>query len=147
MSTTTIAKPRSAAKQQARKASKLPGHHRQARGRVPAPTAFGRVLYACISRRGWSANHFARMVGMSSGFVSGVYSGLKKPPVERLGDWAKKLQLSKEEAAAFVLLAELEHVKTSAPTVYKTLCTAKFEDVVTANSPEIWAAKLPAYSK
>ena len=120
-------------------------HHTLARGRVPKPTDFGRVLYACISRRGWSANHFARMVDMSSGFVSGVYSGLKKPPVERLVEWAKKLQLSKEEAQAFVILGELEHVKAAAPSVYQAICGKKFEDVVTSTSPEVWAVKLPAY--
>lgn len=145
--TTAIVKARSAVKQQASTSRKLPSHHSQARGRVPKPTDFGRVLYACISRRGWSANHFARSVGMSSGFISGVYSGLKKPPVERLGDWVKKLQLNKEEARDFILLAELEHVKSSAPAIYKALCTKKCDDVVSANSADVWAARLPAYPK
>jgi len=83
--------------------------HKQARGRVPHPTDFGKVLYASISNVGMSANEFARRVQMSSGFISGVYSGLKKPPIDRLDRWVKVLKLVGVEREAFVLLAHLEH--------------------------------------
>lgn len=108
------------------------GSHTKAIGRKPNPTTFGRILYACISNVKMSANQFARHVEMSSGFISGVYSGLKKPPLSQLKKWVKTLNLSSEQAAAFVLLAEMEHVKTHAPTIYTMVTTKTAIDVAKA---------------
>lgn len=83
--------------------------HKQARGRVPNPTDFGITLYSSISNINLSANEFARRVGMSSGFISGVYSGLKKPPLDRLDKWVKVLKLVGDQRDVFILKAHLEH--------------------------------------
>lgn len=89
----------------------------RAKGRVANPTAFGQLLYTCIGRQGLSANEFAQRVEMSSGFISGVYSGNKRPPLDRIPDWAAALKLRGSERNRFVLRAHLEH---ASPTLRKT---------------------------
>jgi len=108
--------------------------HKQARGRSSHPTTFGIVLYNLITRRGWSANEFARRVGVSSGFISGIYTGFKRPPVKRLGKWVRALKLEEHEARAFRLLAELEHAKIVAPTLHRAfLSNCKDPDLMYAH--------------
>lgn len=78
--------------------------------RSPVGTAgFGRVLYDSIRRRGWSASRFARTIGMSSAFISGVHSRSKKPPLDKLEEWADVLGFEGLDRDAFILLAHLEH--------------------------------------
>lgn len=72
-------------------------------------TPFGRLLYAAIRKSGVSANAFAKSVGTSSGFLSNVYSGKRRPPVDRLGQRMDKLGLQGEERSEFLLQAHLMH--------------------------------------
>lgn len=76
-------------------------------GRVKHPSAFGQRLYGAISAKGLTANVFARSVDVSAGFLSGVYSGNKKPPLDRIEGWADTLSLRGRERKAFIMVAHL----------------------------------------
>jgi len=92
-------------------------YHPRAAGRVAKPTPFGIVLYGLITEKlEASANEFARRADYSSGFISGVYSGLKKPPLRSMKDWGKLLRLDKEEKMGLNFLAELQHTPSTVRT-------------------------------
>ena len=99
------------------------GGRKRAVGRVKNPTEFGKMLYAAITRRGMSANQFAAKVGVSSGFLSGCYSGKKLPPLDRIPKWIMHLGLRGDIRKRFIMLAELCH------------CPKRVQDEVRAHSP------------
>ncbi len=75
----------------------------------PNATDFGKILYACLVRKGLSVNEFAKRIGLTPSFISSVYGGRKPPPIDRLTEWADRLNLKGAERAAFVLIGHLEH--------------------------------------
>ena len=92
---------------------------RMSGGRFENPTDFGKILYEHISKAGMSANEFARKVEMTSGFMSAVYTGKKRPSLRRLNDWADCLGLKGKTRQRFILAAHLEHVTDVIKGVFK----------------------------
>ena len=82
---------------------------RMSGGRFSNPTNFGKILYAHIAEVGMSANEFAKNVEMTSGFMSAVYTGKKRPSLKRLDDWADCLKLKGKPRQRFKLAGHLEH--------------------------------------
>lgn len=73
------------------------------------PTSFGKVFYQAIADAGMSANQFAKKVKTSSGYLSGIYSGGRTPPLKRVAIWADLLGLRGDDRIRFLALAELQH--------------------------------------
>jgi len=80
-----------------------------AKPRAKTATPFGRMLYHSISGIGLSANAFAKRIDYSSGFLSGIYQGLKKPPLHAISDWCDVLELEDNAREEFMILAAWEH--------------------------------------
>ena len=80
-----------------------------AKPRAKTATPFGRMLYHSISGIGLSANAFAQRIDYSSGFLSGIYQGLKKPPLNAIEDWCDVLKLKGNAREEFLVLAAIEH--------------------------------------
>lgn len=72
-------------------------------------TPFGSFFYEVLRRQGLSANRFAKRVHTSSGCLSSIYSGVRRPPLDRIQTWADALGLHGPDREAFVTLANLEH--------------------------------------
>ncbi len=75
------------------------------------PTKFGEILLRAIERRKMNKTSFCSKVGVSTGFISGVYYGDKKPPMQAVEMWARALKLCRDDRKLFVL----EAAKTHAP--------------------------------
>lgn len=73
------------------------------------PTKFGIALYQKIREAGISANKFGKIIGTSSGFLSNVYIGKRRPPLHSLDEWCSVLRIEGDEKDQFVELAHLEH--------------------------------------
>ncbi len=78
-------------------------------GRADTVTPFGRMLYHSISEAGMTASKFSRKAKTTSGFLSGIYQGKKKPTLKALDKWCRILGLEGNQREEFVLLADLEH--------------------------------------
>ena len=80
-----------------------------AKGRCDDPSPFGRLLYHAISNMGLSANAWSQTVGISSGFISGIYQGIKRPSMDSIEQWANALNLHGSVREEFMILAALTH--------------------------------------
>lgn len=73
------------------------------------PTPFGVLLYARLKEVGISANKFSDLIQSSSGFISNIYCGRRRPPLQRIEYWADLLSLFGKERDIFIETAYLEH--------------------------------------
>jgi len=58
---------------------------------------------------GLSANAWSQTVGISSGFISGIYQGIKRPSMDSIEQWANALNLHGSVREEFMILAALAH--------------------------------------
>lgn len=64
-----------------------------------------------LDQLGWSGHELAMAMGYTGNWgVYEVLNGGRKPPLKRIGDWAKALKLDEEQATTLRMLAEREHV-------------------------------------
>ena len=104
------------------------------------------MLYAAISDIEMSANEFASRVGVSSGFISGVYTGTKKPPTDRLKDWAKFLRLRGAARQAFLVQGHLEHATPELRKEFNALRQAALKSADTGKAAAVDVAVLRCIS-
>ncbi len=71
---------------------------------------FGGYLAECLNAGKISQNHFAGLMGTSSGFVNMLISGQRRPPLEWLERWAEVLKLTGVRRQRFFDLAEIAHL-------------------------------------
>jgi transcriptional regulator with XRE-family HTH domain len=67
------------------------------------------VLYSAIAAAGMSPKDFARRVRVSTGYLSNLRCGRRRPPLERVKSWATILRLDAVFTRNFVFLAYLMH--------------------------------------
>lgn len=70
-------------------------------------TSFGDVLYRHIEATGHSIRAYAPRLGVSQSMLSQIRTGLRPPPLDRVEEWAKTLNLSGKEREYFLDLAAL----------------------------------------
>lgn len=69
---------------------------------------FGKHLDALMRSRDWDQNDLAAKLGVPSGSVSRFVTGTRKPRMEHVPEWCRRLDLSPTEAVAFERAAALE---------------------------------------
>jgi transcriptional regulator with XRE-family HTH domain len=95
-----------------------PGVSNSGRYDTQGATLFGHELYRAIDAAGMNARDFALRVRVSTGYLSNLRCGRRRPPLERIRGWAKTLRLSTDLTRRFVFLGFLMH------------CPAEIRDLV-----------------
>lgn len=84
-------------------------------------TRFGDMLYRMIKRKKWSVTDFAKVLGVTVSYVSGIYAGRTKPPLSNIERWSDILGLRHAEHVAFIWLAQLECATPTMKVAFKRL--------------------------
>jgi transcriptional regulator with XRE-family HTH domain len=74
-------------------------------------TAFGEMLVKYVKySRFRDVKTFAKSIGSSQSYLSRVINGLRNPPLDRIDEWARALEMEQLEAPRFRNLAEVAHL-------------------------------------
>jgi transcriptional regulator with XRE-family HTH domain len=76
--------------------------------------SFGTLLDTLLERRAFSTRSFARAVKSSKSSISGITTGDRTPPLDRLEKWCDVLGLRGAERQHFLDLAALAHLPVEA---------------------------------
>lgn len=98
---------------------------------VRQPTPFGKLLYFHIGRHEWSVSEFAAKTGLSTGFISGIFTGRKPPPLARVETWASILKLRGTARKRFIHLAHYMHASPELQRVIREM-----DKVICDNFPD-----------
>lgn len=71
---------------------------------------FGELLHSFIRERFKTAARFCEAVGVGEPFVSKIVNGEKPPPLDRIDQWARALDLSEEDTRRFQLAADFANM-------------------------------------
>ena len=82
---------------------------------------FGRLLERFLADRHWSHRAFARLLGCSNGYLSGVIRGDRLPPLDQMGTWAETMGLSVDDADLLKQEAMLAHCPDAIAADYRSL--------------------------
>jgi predicted transcriptional regulator len=76
---------------------------------MPAVVTFGELLAAYIKREKLTYRDFAKKAGIPPTKTSHFVSGIRTPPLEKVGKMVTALHLDEQEAAEFMEAAYLAH--------------------------------------
>jgi transcriptional regulator with XRE-family HTH domain len=85
---------------------------------------FGNLLRSLLAERGLGVREFARMVDdFDPGFLAGVLSGKRPPPLAQFPTWAEALNLKDKDRQEFLELGHLTHCQEYVWELVKSLRT------------------------
>ncbi|TVR46014.1 MAG: XRE family transcriptional regulator [Planctomycetota bacterium] len=70
---------------------------------------FAELLRDYLNHAGLSQSRFAELADTDQGFISQILAETRRPPLNRIGDWATILDLDPETTQQFIDAAHLAH--------------------------------------